>query len=235
MPKIAIVAALEREVRESIRRCSRVEREYDGRRFIFFEQSELVLVCGGIGIEAARRAAEAIIALYHPAQVQSVGFAGALDRSLHVGDIFVPSAVIDARDGSRVFVEDVDSRSSLVTFMSVAGVQQKKNLAQAFAAKAVDMEASGVAAAAVARGIGFAAIKVISDELDFEMPAMDHFVGAQGQFRRAAFALFALLRPWLWPRVTTLALNSRRASRALGMHLELLERPQHLPIEANTA
>jgi adenosylhomocysteine nucleosidase len=234
MPKIAIVAALEREVTGIIERSRRVQREYDGRKFIFFEQPGAVLVCGGIGVGAARRAAEAVIALYGPAQLKSVGFAGALDRSLHVGDLFTPSAVIDARDGSRVFVEDGDSGNSLVTFMSVAGVQQKKNLARAFGAKAVDMEAAGVATAAAARGIGFSAIKVISDEFDFEMPAMERFIDAQGQFRTVAFAVFALLRPWFWLRVATLARNSRRASQALGLHLEGLGRQQHVPVEANT-
>jgi adenosylhomocysteine nucleosidase len=233
MPKIAIVVALEREVRGLIRRCSRVVREYDGRKFVFYEHNELVLVCGGIGIEAARWAAEAVIALYHPAQVQSVGFAGALDRSLHVGDIFVPSAVIDARDGSRIFMAGIDSRKALVTFASVAGVHQKRHLADAYGANAVDMEASGVAAAAVAHGIEFASVKAISDELDFEMPGMDRFIDARGRFRTVAFVAFLALRPWLWPRVAVLDRNSRKAARALSSHLERLVREQKEPVEAN--
>ena len=36
--KVAIVAALEREVNGLIRGWSRVEREYVGRKFVFFEQ-----------------------------------------------------------------------------------------------------------------------------------------------------------------------------------------------------
>ena len=234
MPKVAIVAALEREVAAFISRCRRVEREYEGRRFAFFEREESVVVCGGIGVEAARRAAEAVIALYRPARVESVGFAGALDGSLHVGDLFTPSAVIDARDGSRVFIAGMDSRRSLVTFVSVAGAHKKRYLAEAFKAQAVDMEAAAVAAAAVAHGIGFAATKVISDELDFEMPGMDRFINPRGQFRTAAFAAFVALRPWLWIRVIRLARNSRQAARALGMHLERLGRAQPVPVEANS-
>src|ERR1700688_1124846 len=101
MRKIAIVAALEREVSGLIKTCRRVERDYQGRDFVFFEQDEMVIVCGGIGTEAARRAAEAVVSLYHPALLMSVGFAGALVAALHVGDIFLPAAVLDARDGSR--------------------------------------------------------------------------------------------------------------------------------------
>ncbi|MGC1964198.1 MAG: hypothetical protein WA676_15785, partial [Candidatus Sulfotelmatobacter sp.] len=89
MPRVALVAALEREVSGLTKSWSRVEHQYDGRRFVFFERDEMVIVCGGIGVEAARRAAEAAIALYSPALLQSVGFAGALDAGLRVGDLFM--------------------------------------------------------------------------------------------------------------------------------------------------
>jgi hypothetical protein len=64
--KIAMVAALEREVRPLVKGWRRVEREYLDRRFKFFESGQAVLVCGGIGAETARRATEAVIALYRP-------------------------------------------------------------------------------------------------------------------------------------------------------------------------
>jgi adenosylhomocysteine nucleosidase len=230
MPKLAIVAALEREVRGLTKNCRRIEREHQGRNFVFFERTDkdenMVIVCGGIGLESARRAAEAVIALYQPTELQSVGFAGALDQTMHVGDLFIPSAVIDARDGSRVLVAgiDKDSQNALVTFMSVAGARQKRSLAQAFAAKAVDMEAAAVAVAAAAHGLGFAATKVISDELDFEMPQMERFIDVRGQFRTAAFVAFLALRPWLWLRVAALARDSRKAAQALGSYFAQLNR-----------
>ena len=223
MPKIAIVAALEREVSGLTKNRSRVEREHEGRKFTFFDSNEMVIVCGGIGAQAARRAAEAVIALYRPTLVQSVGFAGALDASLHVGDLIAPAAVVDARDGSRTEIEGANRQGTLVTFMAVAGIDQKASLARAYGAHAVDMEAAAVAAAARAHGIPFAAAKAISDEYDFEMPQTARFIDSQGQFRTASFAIFAALRPWLWKRVTQLAGNSRQAARSLGEHLKRLE------------
>jgi adenosylhomocysteine nucleosidase len=220
MPKVAIVAALESEVTGLTQGWSRVAREYEGRGFLFFERDEMVVVCGGIGEQAARRAAEAVIAFYHPTLVQSVGFAGALDASLSVGDVLTPSVVIDARDGSRVEIEGRNKKGTLVSFMAVAGVAQKANLAQAYGALAVDMEASAVAAAARAHGVRFDAAKAISDAYDFELPAMANFIDPQGQFRTAGFALFVALRPWLWPRVAQFALNSRKAASALAVHLD---------------
>ena len=149
MPKVAIVAALEREVKDLISNWSRIEREFEGRKFAFFERGELVVVWGGIGTECARRAAEAVIALYHPARVESVGFAGALDETLRVGEVFRPAEVIDVRDGSRFETSGFESGDAkgdgrLVTFMAVAGAEQKAKLAQAYQARAVDMEAAGV-------------------------------------------------------------------------------------------
>ena len=171
-------------------------------------------------MQPARRAAEAVIALYNPTQLHSVGFAGALNKSLHVGDIFSPAVVIDARDGSRHQSKCGDG--TLLTFMAVADVTQKTKLALAYAAAAVDMEAAAVACAAQSHGIPFGATKVISDELDFEIPGMARFIDPEGHFRTANFVLFASLRPWLWKSVIMLARNSSRASQALCAHLHQL-------------
>jgi adenosylhomocysteine nucleosidase len=218
MSKIAIVAALEREVSVLVKNWGRIQRDHAGRGFTFFERDELVVVCGGIGMEAARRAAEAIIALYCPVLIYSAGFAGALEASLRAGDLFMPSIVLDACDGSRS--EIPGGRGVLVTFMAVAGKEQKTNLAQAYGAQAVDMEAAAVAAAARAHNIAFAVTKAISDEYDFEMPGMDRFIHTDGRLNTRGFVAFAALRPWLWSRVATLASNSRKATRALGANMD---------------
>jgi adenosylhomocysteine nucleosidase len=213
MSKVGIVAALEREIRPFIRGWSAREREHDGHRFRFFEQRDTVLVCGGIGAEPARRAAEALIVLHRPNVVYSVGYAGALDPALKVGNSIQPARVINSRDGTSLQVPGGDG--VLVSYSLVAGPEQKMKLREAFSAQAVDMEASAVASAARARGVEFRVVKVISDEFDFKFPSTDQFVDARGQFSEARFALFAAVRPWLWPRVIRLARNSRHATRSL--------------------
>jgi adenosylhomocysteine nucleosidase len=216
--KVAMIAALEREVRPLVKGWRRVEREYEGWRFTFFESGQTVLVCGGIGAEAARRAAEAVIVLYRPELVQSVGFAGALDPALKVGEIFAPSRVVDAKDGSSN--ETGTGFGVLISAVAVAGVEEKARLAEAYSAQAVDMEAAAVARAAQARGVRFMAVKAISDENNFVMPSLDRFVGGNGQFRTGRFVALTALRPWLWPRVIQLARNGAKASRALCAELE---------------
>lgn len=211
--KVAIVAALEREVRPLIKSWRPVEREYDGRKYKFFENDRAVLVCGGMGPEAARRATEAIIKLYAPVLVQSAGFAGALDPTLKVGTVLTPICVIDAKDGSRI--EAGVGYWVLVSVDRPASVQQKAKLAEAYWAHAVDMEAAAVARGAQAHDITFVGLKTISDEANFEMPPVAQFVADDGQFRTSAFIAYAAVRPWLWRRVFQMARNSNTAARAL--------------------
>ena len=211
--KIAIVAALEREVRPLIRRWPMREQQHAGRNFSFFENENLVLICAGIGAEPARRAAEAIIALYAPQMIYSAGFTGALDPKLKVGDVIVPRRVVNASDGSNI--DTGQGEGVLVSFASVASPEQKAKLAHSHAAQAVEMEAAAVAQAARARGVRFAAVKVISDESNLALPPMERFISPNGQFRMGRFMAFTFLRPWWWRTAVRLARNSACASDAL--------------------
>jgi len=83
-----------------------------------------------------------------------------------------------------------------------------------------------VAQAAEAHGIRFAAIKAVSDEAGFELPPMERFVNPDGSFSEARFSIFAAMRPWIWARVVRLAINSKRAARALCGELEKVNATQ---------
>ena len=216
--RVAIVAALEREIRPLVKRWRINNRECGGRNLKIFENDRAVLVCGGIGAEAARRACESVITLYQPHLVISAGFAGALDPELEVGCVLKPRLVIDARDGSRT--EAGSGRGVLVSFDAVANPDQKVKLRKAYCADAVDMEAAAVARGASAHGVPFAALKAISDEASFAMMPMNNFIANGGQFQSGRFVAFAAVRPWLWLRVMRLRANTDKASRALCRILE---------------
>lgn len=212
-PRIAIVAALEREVRPLVKNWPRRRAEFDGRKFEFFETDRVVLVCSGIGTEHARRATEAVIQIYKPGAVISAGFAGALQSNLHVGQVMTPRTVIDGSDGSRT--DTGTGAGILVTFGVVADLAQKAKLARAFAAQAVDMEGAAVARGAETHGVRFLACKAISDDSSFSMPALAHFVGVDGKFQTWKFAFHVALRPWLWSGTAKLARDTALASREL--------------------
>ena len=190
MPKFGIVAALEREVEEFTRKSAVSHRVHDGRTVKVFERGDTVLVCSGIGRQAARRATEALITLCHPETVQSVGYAGALTPALKVGELIRPARITDAGDGSSL--EIGHGHGILVTASCTATSEQKRRFAEMYRADAVDMEAAAVAKGAEARGIRFSALKVISDSVDFDMPP----TGASSSMPRAIFSsagLFCLL------------------------------------------
>jgi adenosylhomocysteine nucleosidase len=213
MARIAIVAAMEREVKPLIKNWKVRMIEHSGRRYRLFENGHTALICSGIGAEAARRATEAVIEEVNSVRVISVGFAGALDHSLQVGDVIEPRIVINAADSARTNVGS--GEGILVTSKTMADKEQKNRLAKSYGAAAVDMEAAAVAQGAQARSVEFAALKAISDGVDFGLPAMDRFVAEDGTFRSVRFACHVVLRPWLWGTTIALARNSSKASRAL--------------------
>jgi adenosylhomocysteine nucleosidase len=220
--KIAIVAALKRELHPLVKDWQASMVEHGGRNFTFYESKYAVAVCGGIGAEAARRAAEAAIVVYSPEVIISAGIAGALVPELHVGETVFPAQVIDAQDGSRhetaiknaPLANTALGRGIIVSSPEVASTAQKQQLAKSYGAQAVDMEGAAVARAAMTHNLRFVAIKTISDEYDFELPEMSQFV-RDGQFQQLLFALHVALRPWLWLRTLRLAQNTLVASENL--------------------
>lgn len=211
--KIAVVAALEREVSPLIKDWPTITKEHGGRVFKFFEKEQTVVVCGGMGSEAARRAAEAVINLYRPMLVVSAGFAGGLDSALPAGHTLTPRHVIDAGDSSRT--DSGSGEGVLVTFGTIADAEQKARLAKAYGAQAVDMEAAAVARAAEAHGVRFLACKVISDTTDSRLPPLARFIGKDADFHALKFLGFIAIRPWLWGGVLRLARDSGMAAGKL--------------------
>jgi len=219
VPKIAIIAALHREIQPLVKHWSSTKVLHDGRAFTFYDGGHALAVCGGIGAEFARRAAEAAIAHYSPNLIISVGIAGALVPDLKVGDTIFPATIIDVRDGSRrptsiqqtPIANSPLSRTLLVTHSEMASVDQKQQLAKSYGAHAVDMEAAEVARSAALHNLPFIAVKSISDELNFALPEMQRFIHA-GHFETAKFLLYAAVRPRLWLPVIRLARNTRVAA-----------------------
>jgi len=221
-PKIAIVAALERELHPLVRNWRRTTVEHEGRQFRFYESSYAVVVCAGIGPAAGRRAAEAIIVRYAPEIVLSAGIAGALVPELKVGETIFPAAVVDTQDGSRretaIRISPVGTtalgRTIVASTTEIADLAQKERLAKSYGAHAVDMESAAVGRAAQAHNLPFLVIKSISDEYDFELPEIEKFI-QNSEFQTARFAFYVAMRPWRWLRVLRLARNTRIASENL--------------------
>jgi nucleoside phosphorylase len=218
MNKVAIIAAMERELAQLVRGWKRNVLSSGDRTFTLFESNGVLVVIAGIGCKNAEKAARATVAQYRPTLLISAGLAGALIRSLKAGSVFTPSVVVDAADGSEYrCVADGNHVSGgvLVSAGEIVGPEAKKELVTRFHGLVVDMEAAGVAKVAQQEQIGFRCVKAISEEADFAMPPMARFIAADGTFQSGRFAAWAAIRPWQWTKVAALAGNSRRASGAL--------------------
>jgi adenosylhomocysteine nucleosidase len=211
---VGIIAALPREVGPLVKGWER--REVASSVWVW-TRGNAVVACAGMGGARVRIAVEAALAAMPVMNLISVGLAGACDAKLRVGDVVRAGVVLDGATGEQF--DDSQYRSVLVSTHAIANRNDKRALHAKFYADAVDMEAATVARIARDRGLGFQAIKAISDAADFEMDGMTRFVTADGQFREGAFALHAAMRPAMWGKVIALGRNSGIAVRALTEEL----------------
>ena len=206
----AIIAALPREVSGLVKGW---ERRTIAGCVVVYTKSEAVVACAGMGATRAALAVQAAMAAMPVTDLISVGLAGACNPKLRVGEIVRAGVVVDAKTGERFI--DTKFSQVLVSTDAIVSVKEKTRLHASYQADAVDMEAAAVARLAQAHGLGYCAIKAISDEADFEMEGLARFSTTEGKFRERAFALHAALRPAMWGKVIALGRNSSKAVRAL--------------------
>jgi hypothetical protein len=106
----------------------------------------------------------------------------------------------------------------------VLGTAAAKAALGATGALAVEMESGALAAAARARGIPFAALRVVLDAAGEALPAFTGVIDEATGELRAARALAAIaLRPRLWPAAARLSRRQRIVARRLSGIMAALE------------
>lgn len=208
--KIAIIAALPREVTGLVRgiEADALLRK-DG--VWLYRLEGAVVVAAGMGAE---RAAVAVKAAGAVEMLVSTGLAGGCAPGVGAGSVMEAGVVVDVATGER-FVAGSGPGVTLATAERIASVAEKARLAERFGASMVDMEAATVARMASARGVGFRAIKGVSDGYEFELGGLAKFEGERGSFRTGAFAGYAAVRPWTWGKAMELGRGSAKALGAL--------------------
>lgn len=146
--------------------------------------------------------------------IVSVGFCGALDPSLRIGDIVVAG---DGVESARACVRG----EILCTDRVVVTASEKRALRRQTGAIAVEMESAAVYAKARDWGVPFRCIKAVSDTADQDMPLdFNQYRDSRGQFSRARIAMAASCRPFTAiPALLRLDRNCRKAAQALGEFL----------------
>ena len=145
----------------------------------------------------------------------SIGFCGALDPALRIGDIVVSGEVPQTLGAAFV-------RGDVVSLDRVAiTARDKCDLRASTGAAVVEMESAAVARKAREWGVPFGCVRVVSDAAGDDMPLdFNLYRDADGRFKRTRIALAALGRPFtVLPGLVRLDRHCRRAAERLGEFL----------------
>jgi adenosylhomocysteine nucleosidase len=193
---IVIIAAMPGELKPLVRSWAALESK-DGVDGWQHPNGPIMAFAGGMGANASTRSFARSRQVCEPIQILSVGWGGALREELVPGAVVRASMVRDLNTG-EMFAAD-GSGGLLLTSSRVASREEKHRLARTYdGAAAVDMEAATLARLALANGLGFRAMKAISDTLEEDLPDMNPFVTPAGKFATARFIAHVATKPRYW-------------------------------------
>ncbi len=198
----------------------------------------ILLLQTGMGKESARAAVQSVLQAYPVTRMLNFGFGAAAREGLAVGDRVVGTSFLST-DRPTGAAQDYPADADLVLAAQVAGSggpslhsgacltvdavvsqpQEKRRLGQAYAVHTIDMESYPLAQAAARQQIPFVALRVISDDVDEALPALDSWVRPDGTVNWPA-----ALRRWgahpgdLWG-LLRMARHGRCAQRSLATWL----------------
>ena len=187
------------------------------------------LVCVGGGGSAGAEAAVRAMLLAGADGLISLGLAGGLNPTLAAGDVVVPSAVITGGVRHAVDLDlaarlgGADGRAILGTDTVVATGADKQRLWRTTGAVAADLESGAVALTAAAAGVPFAALRVICDPADRDLPpAALVALGQNGAIGLGRVLMSVLRYPAQLPSLLRLAGDARTARRSLLARVRML-------------
>ncbi len=217
-PAIILVAALPGELKDLTRSWAALE-TVDGVHGFQHPSNTIFAFHAGMGAAPATRAFRRAFQVCQPTAVYSVGWAGSLRGETPAGSTLRPESVLDLATGESFACAATNwsSRGVLLTARRVAPREEKNRLAAAYpAARAVDMEAVTLARLAAAHNLPFRVVKAISDTVDEDLPDLNPYITAQGQFATGRFIAHVVLRPGLWPVLSRFGKQSALAARNLA-------------------
>ena len=180
----------------------------------------ILAIANGAGAERARAA---VLAAPRPAAICNIGFCGALDGSLAIGDIFTATTI---RNGTRTYAarppRGPEARSGLLvsTTRVVQSASEKKKLWES-GASVVEMEAAAVARASEEISVPFYCIRAVSDLANEDFANdFNKYLMPDGRFHIPRLLLGALGCPVSrFGELIRLARRTALASKNLGEFL----------------
>ncbi len=186
-------------------------------------------VANGPGMKNARAAVEVVCGQQRmPSAIVSVGYVGALDPALEVGQIFLGRRVkrirekVDYQGESPAFPDAARvAQGTLLTIDRVAQTSQEKGMLRQSGADAVDMEAYAVAEEAAKRDIPFYCVRVVSDHAYTDFPVdFNRARRPDGTFAGWKILAQAGFSSSRWQRLLELKRDAELASQRLADFLK---------------
>jgi adenosylhomocysteine nucleosidase len=202
---------------------------------------EVVVVEGGVGQKAAAQATAEVIRFYQPRRVISAGFAGGLVDVLRRGHVLIANEVVNTA-AEHIDVDLQVDRDSLAgakgihvgRLLTVDRIlrepAERRRLAEQQDAIACDMETFAVAQVCRERNVPLAAIRIVSDAVDDELPpeieallAQKSMAGKLGAAAGAVLKRFSAAKD-LWKLREDALKASDRLAKFLARMLEQMPR-----------
>lgn len=185
---------------------------------------EVLLAANGAGAARAAAAVEAAHAAGNLDLICSMGFCGALEDNMRIGDIFVAERV--QADGAEYAAAKPETSRPhhtgvLASIHHVAQTADEKAALRRRGASAVEMEAAGAAATAAGFGLPFYCVRSVTD-LAGESFRLDlnSALRSDGKFATMQLIAASCRRPLtLLPELLRLGRRSYTAARTLGEFL----------------
>ncbi len=214
-----ICAALMEELEAALSLCSdRTRLRCPGARLWTAQHRDASLhfLKTGIGPERAGRALEKALGVLHASRILIIGYAGALDGGLRLGDLAVIRRIVmlgGAEKGSTALEHadisgawDLEESSALLEVARRSGTpthlcdgltsphiigepEQKRRILSRFGVSVVDMETAALARIAAAHTIPLGCVRAVSDESDDSFLAPFAYDPASTPVRRAVRVL----------------------------------------------
>jgi hypothetical protein len=183
---------------------------------------DILMIANGAG---PLRSASAARATGIPAAIINVGFCGALDSNLKIGDVIVADKVFLSTqmfDCRSVLTTASFRRGVIYSSARIAATASEKEQFRRSGAVAVEMEAGGIAPYAQEHGIPFFCVRTVSD-LASESFTIDFnaALGTDGRYRFGRLVGSALLQPHRrFPELLRLKRQCGVAAERLGEFLD---------------
>ena len=243
---IAVLCAIRQEI-IPLAACMNVSKKFYIDEIPFYQGDmdgrPLMLVQGGIGRNNAVKATSCLLEFTNVDLLISAGVAGGIRHGLNVGDLVVAERVCYSGqvdfDGeelqlesdfackeeivqlARQFSNDPESKMHFGNLLTVDKVinqaSTKKRIGEQNSFLAVEMESAAVAEVAYEKGVGFAAIRSISDDIDDDLHLdYDNMISDEGKVKVTNIALSVLKNPQKLTLLSRLNKQTRRASKNLA-------------------